>query len=207
MTTSLSEATDLQGETAEQYARSHHRVDVSVLGRFMLENQQEYPCQAVDMSPGGVSLITLTTGAVGEKVIAYLDHIGRVEGTISRHLEVGFAVEIKASPKKRERIASVLTWLANKDSLGLPEDRRHERFVPKTQITNMILEDGREYECSIIDVSLSGAAITTSVRPAIGTVITIGRMRARVVRHFEEGIGLEFASVQKPEMLEQQIAH
>jgi hypothetical protein len=60
-----------------------------------------------------------------------------------------------------------------------------------------MLEDGRRYNCKIIDISLSGAAIETDVRPAMGTPVTLGRMRARVVRHFDDGIAVEFASVQE----------
>ena len=66
-------------------------------------------------------------------------------------------------------MAAQLTWLANKDILNLPEDRRHERVVPDNRHSTVVLDDGRRYNCKIIDISLSGAAIELAVRPAMGT--------------------------------------
>ena len=179
--------------------RRFQRVNVNVLGRFMLPNRSEYPCQVVNMSPGGVALMSPVTGHIGERVIAYLDHIGRIEGEISRHIEGGFAMTINATARKRDKLASQLTWLANRHEL--PEDRRHERILPKNPYSQITLPDGQEYRCRIVDVSLSGAAVTVDVRPALGSMVTLGRMRARIIRHFDDGVALEFASVQSAEMI------
>ncbi|ASP33237.1 PilZ domain-containing protein [Labrenzia sp. VG12] len=186
--------------------RRHQRVQVNILGRFMLEDRREYPCQVIDMSPGGMAMITPVTGKVGERVIAYLDHLSRVEGRISRLIDGGFAVELRNTVRKRDKIANVLTWLANRDELNLPEDRRHDRFVPKNPMTKMILPDGSEHVCRIIDVSLSGAAIATDIVPEMGDKITLGKMTARVIRRIEGGIAVEFAAVQSRELLELHIS-
>jgi hypothetical protein len=173
------------------------RVKVSVLGRYMLADRREFPCQVLEMSPGDAAVIAPVAGDVGEKVIAYLDHIGRVEGTVKVAIEGGFEMDLAASPRKRDRMAAQLTWLANKDILNLPEDRRHERVVPDIRHSSVVLDDGRRYNCKIIDISLSGAAVELSVRPAMGTPLTLGRMRARVIRHFADGVAVEFASAQE----------
>jgi len=149
------------------------------------------------MSPGDAVVIAPVAGNPGEKVIAYLDHLGRVEGTILESIEGGFTMDVAASPRKRDKMAAQLTWLANKDVLNLPEDRRHERVVPDNRHSTVVLDDGRRYNCKIIDISLSGAAIELAVRPAMGTPVTLGRMRARVVRHFQDGVAVEFASAQE----------
>ena len=81
--------------------------------------------------------------------------------------------------------------------LDLPEDRRHERVVPDNRHSTVVLDDGRRYNCKIIDISLSGAAIELAVRPAMGTPVTLGRMRARVVRHLQDGVAVEFTSAQE----------
>ncbi|WP_428641062.1 PilZ domain-containing protein [Roseibium sp.] len=186
--------------------RRHQRVQVNILGRFMLEDRHEYPCQVIDMSPGGMAMITPVPGRVGERVIAYLDHLSRVEGKIARLIDGGFAVELNNTARKRDKIANVLTWLANRDELNLPEDRRHDRFVPKNPITKMILPDGSVHVCRIVDISLSGAAIETDVIPEMGDSITLGKMQARVIRQIEGGIALEFAAVQSRELLEKHIS-
>jgi len=177
--------------------RRFQRVKVSVLGRYMLADRREFPCQVIEMSPGDARIIAPVPGAIRERVVAYLDHIGRVEGTINRIIEGGFAMELHASMRKRDKMAAQLTWLANKEILNLSEDRRHERVVPDIRHSAIVLEDGRRYNCKIIDISLSGAAIETEARPAMGTPVTLGRMRARIVRHFDDGVAVEFASVQE----------
>lgn len=173
------------------------RVKVSLLGRYMLQDRREFPCQVLEMSPGDAVVIAPIAGKVGEKVIAYLDNIGRIEGAIQTQVDGGFTMDVVASPRKRDKMAAQLTWLANKDVLNLPEDRRHERVVPDNRHSTVVLDDGRRYNCKIIDISLSGAAIELAVRPAMGTPVTLGRMRARVVRHFPDGVAVEFASSQE----------
>ena len=178
-------------------ANKYQRVKVSVLGRYMLADRREFPCQILEMSPGDALVIAPVAGGAGEKVIAYVDLVGRIEGTIINQMDGGFLMDIAASPRKRDKMAAQLTWLANKDILNLPEDRRHERVVPDIRHSTVVLDDGRRYNCKIIDISLSGAAIELDVRPAMGTPVTLGRMRARVVRHFQNGVAVEFASAQE----------
>lgn len=182
--------------------RTFQRVRVKMYGRFMLEDRTEHACQVVDMSPGSVSLRAETLGELGEKVIAYIDHIGRVEGVVTRHLPDGFALTLVASDRKKDKLAAQLTWLANKHELDLPEDRRHERVAPRNPVSTVRLSDGRQYQCRIIDLSLSGAAIEIDVRPALGTQVSLGTMRGQIVRHFEDGVAIEFAVVQRQESLD-----
>lgn len=193
-------AVDVAPSTAEK--RSFQRVRVKLYGRFMLEDRSEHPCQVIDMSPGNVALRTERRGELGEKIIAYLDHIGRVEGVLTRNLEDGFAMTVIASERKRDKLAAQLTWLANKHELDLPEDRRHERVAPRNPNSVLRISDGRQYKCRIIDLSLSGAAVEIDIRPAIGVQVMLGTMRGQIVRHFDEGIAIEFAVIQDQRALE-----
>ena len=122
--------------------RRFQRVRVNLLGRYMLADRREFPCQVLDMSPGGMAIIGPVSGKAGERVVAYIDHVGRLEGTIIRVLPNGFAMSIAATPRKRDKLAAQLTWLANRHILGLPEDRRHDRIVPRNPRSTMILPDG-----------------------------------------------------------------
>lgn len=182
--------------------RTYQRVRVKIYGRFMLEDRSEHPCQVIDISPGNVAFRTDALGEPGEKVIAYLDHIGRLEGIITRTLSDGFAMTLIASERKKDKLAAQLTWLANKHELDLPEDRRHERVAPRNPMSVLQLPDGRQYQCRIIDLSLSGAAIEIEVKPALGSQVVLGTMRGQVVRHFEDGVAIEFAVIQRPETLD-----
>src|SRR6266404_6141655 len=74
--------------------RRFQRVRVNVLGRYMLPDRREYPCQVANMSPGGMALIVPVSGQEGERVIAYIDHLGRLEGKIARLYQNGFAMTV-----------------------------------------------------------------------------------------------------------------
>ena len=185
--------------------RRFQRVRVNLLGRYMLADRREFPCQVVNMSPGGMALIAPVAGTPGERVIAYVDHLGRLEGHIARTFQNGFAMTIGASARKRDKLAAQLTWLANRHILGLPEDRRHGRIVPRNPLGRLIMPNGVNIGCRIIDVSESGAAVATDQRPAIGALVTLGKVQGRVVRHLEDGFAIEFTRLQHPDFIEENV--
>ncbi|MHB2168226.1 PilZ domain-containing protein [Alsobacter sp. R-9] len=185
--------------------RRHQRVRVVLLGRFMLENQQEYPCQSMNISPGGIALLAPVQGRVGERIVIYLEHLGRLEGTVVRQFELGFAVQLAATRRKQDKLANQLTWLANRHELGLPEDRRHERLTPRRTAVLVRMPNGKEAAARIIDLSMSGAALTVGVPIAIGTAVTVGSTPARVVRHFGSGIGVEFVRPITEDMFDEDV--
>lgn len=163
-----------------------------MFGRYMLESRQEYPCQTVEMSPGDMLLFAPVKAKIGEKVVVYLDEIGRFAGVAVRQSPTGFAMAMSLPPMKRDKLGDQLTWFANRHELGALEDRRHERVVPLMQRAIMRLPDGREHIIKVLDISLSGVGIATEIRPALGTEFVVGATPARVVRHFESGIAGEF---------------
>ena len=182
---------------------SPQRVTVDLNGRLMLISSQiEYDCKAVDMSPADVAFQCTAFPPLGERIVAYVDHIGRLECTVMRHVDHGFVCKLHVTDRKREKLAAQLTWLANKHKFNLPEDRRHERITPRNTRSELNLDDGRAYPCRIIDLSMSGAAVEIDVRPALGTSVRLGNMRGRVVRHFQEGVAIEFANVLSKEGLQ-----
>ena len=71
--------------------RRFQRVRVNLLGRYMLADRREFPCQVTDMSPGGMALVAPVVGQIQERVIAYVDHVGRLEGLITRQFQNGRA--------------------------------------------------------------------------------------------------------------------
>ena len=185
--------------------RRFQRVRVNLLGRYMLADRREFPCQVTDMSPGGMAVIAPVNGQTGERVIAYVDHLGRLEGVIARQFQNGFAMTVAATTRKRDKLAAQLTWLANRHILNLPEDRRHGRFTPRNPSARLILPNGLNLACRIIDLSASGAALKTDQRPEIGALVTIGKATGRVVRHLEEGFAVEFTRLQHPDFVEENV--
>jgi hypothetical protein len=179
--------------------RRHKRIVVELLGRFMRENKQEHPCKLIDISAGGAALRPMsssTTVTIGERVVAFFDHIGGIEGTVVRDFDGGFAMKLAATQHKREKLAATLTWLANRSELDGADERRHERIVPKSGRQQLQLAEGIVIECQVLDISISGASIGTPARPEIGTEVMLGKVRARVVRHHAQGFGVQFIDTQ-----------
>jgi hypothetical protein len=172
--------------------RRHQRVKVRLAGRFMRSDRKEFDCVSIDASPGGVAFSSDAAVQPGERIVAYLNQIGRIEGKVARTFGGGFAVHMSLPLVKRDKLADQLTWLANRQSLGLPEDRRHERIAPRDRYAILKLANGRQYTAILIDVSISGAAFNIDFQPSIGSHVTLGSTPAQVVRHIDGGIAVEF---------------
>lgn len=185
--------------------RRFYRVPVALLGRYMLPNREEHACQTIEMSPGGVSMRGPVHGAVGERVVVYLEHLGRIEGEIVRLIPQGFALCIAATTRKRDKLASQLTWLANRTELGLPEDRRHERITPRNPVVDLRTEDGATTPVRLIDISMSGAAVSTDHPLPLEARLWLGQTRGKVVRHFQGGMAVEFLLALSPDRFDENI--
>src|SRR5205085_10054069 len=123
----------------------------------------------------------------------------RVEGKITRIIDNGFAMTVSATPRKRDKLAAQLTWLANRKILNLPEDRRHDRIVPRNPIARLTLADGRGLNCRIIDLSLSGAGVRAEVKQEVGSELKLGTVQGHEVRHPQGGFAIELAPPKVPE--------
>ncbi len=176
----------------EELRRRFQSVPVRLHGRFMLESRQEYPCQTEAMSPAEIVLFSPTTAMIGERVILYLDDIGRFAGVCFHRTETGFSLKIALPDEKRAQLADKLIWFANRDALRMSDNRRHERITPLMQRAVMRLPEGREVIVRILDLSISGVGVASATRPPVGERIVLGSRPAVVTRHFPEGFGAEF---------------
>ena len=181
--------------------RRHKRIAVTLPGRFMRENKEEHPCKLVDISAGGAAVTSPVAVTIGERIVAYFDHVGGIEGEVVREFEGGFAFKIHATSHKREKLAAQLTWLANRSELDDEASRRHDRVAPMDGESTLHLAEGIALTCRVLDISISGASIATPARPDIGAEVMLGKLRARVVRHHPQGFGVQFIDIQNPAAL------
>lgn len=175
--------------------RAPPRVKIAIGGRFMLEDRSEHGGTAVDASIKAIAIRSDATVRLGERVVGYFDTIGRVEGTVERLTEDGFALDLATTLRKRDKLASQLIWLANRDILNLPEDRRHDRVVPRdprVQVRNLSDLSRPAIAGHIIDISPGGAGVSVAGAFGKGDEIMLGTTPARVVRAFDGGIAVEF---------------
>lgn len=174
----------------EDDRRKHHRVGLPLRARFLTETGDERAGVVLNISAGGAMVRAKFPPAFGQNVVLYIDQIGRVEGKVVRSSNECFAVNYSKRRQKQAKIADNLTSALNYRRRGA-ERRNNPRIREDTPAT-VYLEDGRQLECSILDISLTGASIDVSPRPPLGTHLILGRMTAKVVRRHDKGVGIVF---------------
>jgi len=194
----IGEAKEIEGPDARSLS------DV-MFGRYMLPNQTEFSCQIMDLSPEQGTFSCDDCPMMGEHIIAYIAEIGRVEGTVTLTGGTSFTVNFDIPDIKRDKIAKKISWMRHRDEHGLPEQRRHPRHEPRDAKTVLTLSDGRKYNCEIIDISVSGAAIKTPIIPSIGTQVMLGKTQGTVMRVLSSGVGIQFTKMLDQPALEEQI--
>ena len=179
---------------------------IVLLGRFMRADHSEHACRARDITTESVRICSEAEVALGERIIAYLDDIGRLEGVVTEIDENGFLLKLMLGRLGREKLQQKLDWVRRKMRGEGRERRRYERYQPKDSRSCLLLEDGRKYPCTVLDISVAGASVKADVLPAIGTPVRLGKTPGRVVRHHSEGFAIEFVRLMPMEQLRRQIA-
>jgi PilZ domain len=162
-----------------------------VFGRFMLPDMTEHACQVLDVTGTGATFMTNDVPPMGLAIVAYLEELGRVEVVSSSIVPGGFKVTYAATGTRLERLQQRISYLSER-AAGAPDHRRHPRFEPKDKHSSITMPDGRNYNCEVLDISVSGAGIKTDVMPALGTFLMVGKMKGRVVRYLDRGFAIEF---------------
>lgn len=176
--------------------RRFRRVSWQVRVRGLTGSGEEFSCMTVDVCAGGLRINLARPLEKGESLVLYIEGIGRVEGVVARVLnEIGYAVEFRVPQRKREKIADALTWLTNKDRLGLTDERVAERRPSAGQVI-AVYGKGVSIACAVADVSLFGVALkTVGPRPMIGDRVQIGERAGTCVRYTDGGFAVDFRTL------------
>lgn len=173
-------------------ARPDNRLPVRIPGRFMTEASEEHRMVSVAMSGTSAEVRAHVLPARGSNIVCYFDEIGRVVGSVKETLAKGFIVAFATTSLKRDKIADRLVWLANKDALGLSDERAEPRYSAGGPAM-VQLANGRTVKCRVVDISLSGAGFEAmGLAPALGEVIRAGSLRGEVVRSSGRSFGIRF---------------
>lgn len=163
-----------------------------LFGRFTLPDRSEHACRVVGVSIAGAEILCPFVPKPGVAVTISLEHFGRIEGVAGEKTADGFKLEFSLAGAARERFLSRQAWLISKQSGGVQDDRQYNRRQLHGAHSLVILTDGRQFPCEIIDVSLTGAGVSCDVMPAIGSKVYLGKMLGSVVRYIENGFAIEF---------------
>ncbi len=159
-----------------------------------------FQCSIAKFLPAAITVDASVNAAVGDWMVASFEHLGKFEGPILQVAKNTVAMRIVATQQKRDRVAAKLTWIADNSKA---ERRRFERFVPDEPHSTLSLSSGEKLPCTVIDYSISGAAVFAEVTPAAGTALKIAKLFGSVVRHFNGGFAVNFAKVQPdPKLVE-----
>ena len=189
-------------------------VDIRLGGRYSLANRRdmqgnrrEFACRTSRVSPHQMVIAVPVIGAVGERVISYFGAFGKLDGLITDVVEGGFLLDLVLTRARREQLASKLTWLDRQQKAAVFDARAVERLVPESSHSIIVLADGSTTSCFVIDMSVSGAAVSSELQPELGTPLAVGRAVGRVVRQFNEGFAVKFIEPQGRERLEHMVIH
>lgn len=161
-------------------------------GRFMTSSGKEFPCAIAEMSTHKALFTDAEKPELGEKIIVYVQELGRFIGIVDRHESSSFGATLNLSEAKRARIAKKLAWHVKQGADRGRDRRKKRRTVPMRQITQLRLLEGTEHFGKIIDITSEGAEIATSLILPVGINLYIDGRLAKIVSLFEGGIDAEF---------------
>ncbi len=182
---------------------------VSLPGRYSLVESttpriesRQFACRAVNISSSTIALTAPVTARVGIRVIADIEQLGRVKGSIFRVFDLGFAMNIEAGEQERDVLATKIDWIERNKDFEIRDHRSHARFIPRRPLSMLTLSDGSKMPCFVIDISVTGAAISADFVPAVGTVLAVGSVVGRVVRFVPGGFAVQFIQLQERQEVE-----
>jgi len=188
-------------------------VSIAVSGHYTLANwfdqkgkPRTFACRTSRISPFRMMVSVPVVGKVGDHIASYFGDFGNLEGHISDTVPGGFLLELAMSGTMREKFASKLTWLENKQkNPGLPDGRKQPRIIPASPHSFLTMADGTVRSCFVIDMSIGGAAVSADVQPEIGTPLAVGACIGRVVRLLPDGFAVKFVEIQNRELLDRRV--
>jgi PilZ domain-containing protein len=188
-------------------------VNISVGGHYTLANwfdsqgkPRTFACRTSRVSPFRMLVAVPVVGKVGDRVTSYFGDFGKLDGQISDITARGFLLELAMTQPKREKLSSKLTWLEKKQkNPGIPDGRRHVRIIPANPHSTLTFADGSTRGCFVIDMSMSGASVSSDVQPQIGMPLAVGACVGRVVRLLPDGFAVKFVERQNRDDLERRV--
>lgn len=179
-------------EAKSREDRRYRRVPVELPGRYLLSDGSEHVCHTIDLSPTGIFIRGPQVGLHGERVIVYIENLGRVEGVVVRRRPGSFALDLRTPGSKRARLAERIEWIQRRSAGAVRENYASERAEVDPLRAVLRTSDGREWPAELMEVSLIGARLSVDARPALGAVVSLGQQTARVAQHLPDGLVVKF---------------
>jgi hypothetical protein len=179
-------------------------VNIIVGGNYIFPNRYDpqgklrtFACRTTRVSPFRMMVEVPVVGKIGDRLTSYFPDFGKFEGCIGDLKAGSFLLELEMTRAMREKFASKLTWLEQKQKNPTIRDvRKDARIIPASPHSTLTLADGTVHSCFVIDMSVSGAAVSSQLLPPIGTPLAVGACIGRVVRLLPDGFAVKFVTNQ-----------
>lgn len=173
--------------------RTDDRIGVRLNGKlFVPAEDATFDCTIVDLSAGGAGIYCAQPPPLHTFVVLYIEGFGRFEGVATRYFEGELGLTFVFKDAKRKRLEQSLASYVKEGVLGVTRLRHFTRSAPRSQIGQFTRANGDVVACELLDISLQGVSLRTSVFPPIGEIIELGMTRGWVIRHFDDCIGVQF---------------
>jgi PilZ domain-containing protein len=182
---------DIQEWARRMDRRKSVRVRTKLNGKLLVAgSHRALDCTVLDLSVGGVSIRCQEAVLKRSNVVLYADHLGRLTGTTTQPNKEGTGIRLMLTPRRREKIERYVASQATDGKTAMSAVPINS--TPRSASSIFVRPNGAVVDCEIQDISPAGATLRTSHQLPFGEVIQIGRLKARVVWHYEHGIGVEY---------------
>ena len=158
---------------------------------FLFAEQSVQPCTVTHLSMGKAIVRCEGAPPLASAVLLYVEGFGRFH-SVTRSFEDGLLkLRLELNETAKKQLKAQLEVFRQGGLIEVTRTRKHSRvsMAVKSQFARV---DGSLVPCVICDFSLAGMYLKTDTRPAIGEYITVGDHIGIVVRHDNDGIGIEF---------------
>jgi hypothetical protein len=170
--------------------RKYERVLVALEGAIFATGIAQ-GCQILDLSPGGARLRLGTPLPPQEELLhLYIKGFGRFPTQVVRRSDPEIALRFVVD---NESVLGLLRGLSNymKGLDTAQTKQRKEVRVPMSIAAVCRMGDGGAIPCEIMDASMRSMSLRISERPRIGSLVTLGGSKVRVIRHHSQGIAVQ----------------
>ena len=114
---------------AEVDFRRHERVELSLSGRYLVDGGHECACTTINISPEGIAVtVPGHSATVGDHVVAYFSHLGRMEGIVVRQFDRGFVIKLAAATQGQDALVRKIAAAMRRRRGGAKEDRANREI-------------------------------------------------------------------------------
>ncbi|SMQ64166.1 hypothetical protein SAMN06295905_0928 [Devosia lucknowensis] len=180
----------------------------TVAGRYVIGAQSSHPginlfaCRLRMIGSDSLRLTAPVIPQLGEQVSTSFASFGTLNGHVTRQYDDGFELTFDQTGQERDALNARITSFSEKLWTASSDRRASSRVMPSNPRTVIARPDNWSQPCLIVDYSISGAAVSAAFQPAVGEIVTVGRVTGEVVRLFDFGFAVRFFEPQNAESIE-----